>query len=170
MSDVFPGISVERIVAKHHHELMRFLRRRLRGTDAEDLAQDVYFALLRMEKKELVRDPLAYVFTIAANLVRAHREKAIARAEALRKLALDAAVFASQASEEQAADIRRRSELLRQALNELPPRCRAVVLLRRRDGMTYDEISQTLNVSPNMVKKYVSTGTRHCRQRLVERD
>ena len=44
------------------------MRRRLRNSaDARDIAQETYARLLRMDKVEVIRDPQAYVFRIAAN-------------------------------------------------------------------------------------------------------
>jgi RNA polymerase sigma-70 factor (ECF subfamily) len=39
-------------------------------------------------------------------------------------------------------------------------------VLHRRDGLTYDEIAERLNISASMVKKYLSAGIRHCREHL----
>src|SRR5688500_6611634 len=50
-------------------QLYRFLVRRLGGAQgADDLAQEVYLRLLRMDKSELVRQPQAYVYTIASHV------------------------------------------------------------------------------------------------------
>jgi RNA polymerase sigma-70 factor (ECF subfamily) len=169
LSNEISGISVERIAVHHHRDLMRFICRRVRGIDAQDLAQDVYCGLLRLERKESVRDPMAYVYTVAANLVRAHREKQKAHAEAMRQLADEDLLANVQRSEEHNVDAKMQGALLRQALAELTPSCRAITILHRRDGMTYEEISELLDISPSMVKKYVGTGVRHCSNRLRAR-
>ena len=49
---------------------MRFLARRARaGVDARDLAQEAYVRLLRLDRKDLIREPLAYVYRVASNLL-----------------------------------------------------------------------------------------------------
>src|SRR5262245_52939191 len=54
--------------------LHRFLAKRLgRPQDVDDLAQEVFVRLLRLERPELVRKPQAYLFSVAANLVREFR-------------------------------------------------------------------------------------------------
>jgi RNA polymerase sigma-70 factor (ECF subfamily) len=53
-----------------------------------------------------------------------------------------------------------------QALRQLNPTCRAVLIFHRRDGMTYDEIAARLGISSSMVKKYLATALRHCRSQL----
>jgi len=168
MNDDLPGLSVERIAVQHHRDLMRFLRRRVRAVDAQDLAQDVYCGLLRLGRKEFVRDPMAYVYTVAANAVRAHRERLQLQADALKQLADEASLRGYQRSEEHTVDARITGARIRAALAELSPSCRAIVLLHRRDGMTYDEISELLGISTAMVKKRLGAGVRHCHGRLQE--
>ena len=168
MTELSSGLSVEHIVVEHHRDLMRFLRRRVRAVDVPDLAQDVYCGLLRLGRKDVVRDPMAYVYTVAANVVRMHREKMQQQADALRQLADEMALRGSHRSEEHTVDARITGTLIRAALDELSPSCRAIVILHRRDGMTYDEISELLNVSPAAVKKWLGIGVRHCHNRLQE--
>src|SRR5689334_9767467 len=51
--------------------LHRFLVRRLRDPDsADDVAQEVFSRVLRMEHDELVRKPRSYLFGIAFHVVR----------------------------------------------------------------------------------------------------
>src|SRR5690606_3418982 len=51
--------------------LHRYLVRRLpRAQDADDLSQEVFMRLLRIEGAELVRQPQNYLYGIAANVVR----------------------------------------------------------------------------------------------------
>lgn len=67
---------LERLFRGNRSELISFLRRRTgAGTDAADLAQEVYLRLLRARNLESIRDPQAYLYAVAANLV---RENAIA--------------------------------------------------------------------------------------------
>src|SRR5687768_1272079 len=56
--------------AQYRFALHRFLMRRLHNHDnAQDLAQEVYLRLLRVDNGELIRDPLAFLYRIALNLV-----------------------------------------------------------------------------------------------------
>jgi RNA polymerase sigma factor (sigma-70 family) len=162
------GLSVEHIAVKRHRDLMRFLRRRVRATDAQDLAQDVYCGLLRLERKEYVRDPMAYVYTVAANAVRAHREKLQQQANALKQFADEMSLRGPRRSEELNVDATLTGRKVRAVLDELSPSCRAIVILHRRDGMTYEEISELLGVSTAVVKKWLGLSVRHCHNRLQE--
>ena len=49
--------------------LTRYLRRRLPGRiDPEDLAQEVYVRLLRVEQLEQIKEPQAYLYRVASNV------------------------------------------------------------------------------------------------------
>src|SRR5438552_11061185 len=56
----------------HHYgvDLIRFIAKRVRTlADARDLAQEAYVRLLRMQRKDLIRHPRAYLYRIAANVL-----------------------------------------------------------------------------------------------------
>src|SRR3954467_4222821 len=78
---------------QYHAELHRFLMRRLHSAQqAQDLAQEAYLRLLRVEHSELIRQPRAYLYRIAVNLVsefrlRAKREPITYDSESLEQLA-----------------------------------------------------------------------------------
>jgi len=55
------------------------------------------------------------------------------------------------------------------ALERLTPKCRAAVLLHRREQMTVAQVGAQLGLSVAMVKKYLSQGLALCRGHLRER-
>src|SRR5687767_9427630 len=60
-----------------HDDLVKFLKRRIATpADAQDLAQEVYLRLLRVERLDLVQQPRSYLLRIAANLLHEWRLKA----------------------------------------------------------------------------------------------
>src|SRR5882672_7786524 len=68
---------VEQTFRKYGAELHRYLVRRLRRPqDADDLAQEVFLRLLRLEDAELVRKPQSYLYGIASHVVREFRMRA----------------------------------------------------------------------------------------------
>jgi RNA polymerase sigma-70 factor (ECF subfamily) len=148
-----------------HRYLVRHLRER---QEAGDLAQEVYLRLLRLEKGELVRQPNAYLFFVASQVVSQFRMRsqsdpviydsdlADAHAENPEQLPADAV----------AGDLlaRRQLEVL---LDRLPATHRAVLLLRKRDGLSWKEIAETLGLSVHTVKKYLHEA--RARIRLMDR-
>jgi DNA-directed RNA polymerase specialized sigma24 family protein len=61
----------DRIFGQHGPGLTAFIRRRVRrSADASDLTQELYLRLLRADRGELIRNPEAYLYTVAVNLLR----------------------------------------------------------------------------------------------------
>jgi RNA polymerase sigma-70 factor (ECF subfamily) len=149
---------------QYYTELHRFLVRRLRGSQqAQDLAQEAYLRLLRVERGELVRQPRAYLYRIAVNLVsefrlRARREPITYDSDTLAELAEIASVETSSDAQ-RAAD----AEQVETLLEQLPPLYRAILILRKRDGLSYPEIAQQLDISVHTVKKYLARAVAKCR-------
>jgi DNA-directed RNA polymerase specialized sigma24 family protein len=52
-------------------------------------------------------------------------------------------------------------EEFERVLNELPVNCRAALLRQRRDGWSYQQIAQELDVSVNTVKDYIVKALQH---------
>jgi RNA polymerase sigma-19 factor, ECF subfamily len=125
----------------HAVELQRFLIRRVNhAQDADDLAQEVFARLLRVRDADLVRTPLAYLLGIATHVVREFR-------------------------------IAERLELqdrLDRALNFLPPTHQLVLLLVKRDGLSYAEAAKAAGLSIHTIEKYLVEARAQLRVRLEE--
>jgi RNA polymerase sigma-70 factor (ECF subfamily) len=150
---------------QYHAGLQRFLMRRLRSAqNAQDLAQEAYLRLLRIGRGELVRKPQAYLYRIASNLVyefqlRERKDPVTFDSEALEHLAEHPAALPADDTSEQ-FDV---EEVLARVLAQLPPLHRAVFVLRKRDGLSYIEISSQLRISVHTVKKYLARAMAMCR-------
>jgi RNA polymerase sigma factor (sigma-70 family) len=145
------------------------LFRRVRShPDAAELAQEVYVRMLRVPDMEAIRNPEAYLYTVASNLGKEH-----ARHERKHGGALD--IDDPQVQEQLAElpafvgqlDTEQRIKRLGEVLHQLPPKCRAAVVLQYWHGLSYEEIAQRLGVSTHMVKKYLSQALVHCRRRMA---
>jgi RNA polymerase sigma-70 factor (ECF subfamily) len=159
---------LEGIVQRNDRDLKRYLSQRVGNrAEAEDLAQEIYLRLLRVERKDLIRSPQALLFRIASNAV--YEWRLLAR-NRLPHSPMELEALES-VEDELAADVWR-AELARElsaALVRLSPKCRAAVLLHRREQLTYSEVGLQLGVSVAMVKKYLSQGLAFCRGHLRER-
>jgi RNA polymerase sigma-70 factor (ECF subfamily) len=158
----------ESLFSRHRSGLTAFFRRRLRGaSEAQDLTQEVYLRLLRADRNEQIRNPKAYLYAVALNLVReqAVLEERWRRTVDVTDVPADPALVVFRTPDEE-IDEARRLATLAQILEGLPPKPRAVLLLQFRDGLTYEEIAQQLGTSTHWVKKYVVQGLALCRQRI----
>jgi len=157
---------------EHYHAgLHRFLMRRLRSAhNAQDLAQETYLRLLRVDRTEFVRKPRAYLYRIAANLIyefrlREQRDPVTFDSEVVEQseeLALDS-------SSHDANERLCQAQELEALLAPLPPLYRAAFILRKRDGQSYPEIARTLGISVHTVKKYLARAVAHFRAAVRER-
>jgi RNA polymerase sigma factor (sigma-70 family) len=160
---------IEGLVASHGDQLRRFLLARVRNiADVPDITQEVYLRMLRVPNVESVRSPEAYLFTVAQHVVQQHTLKCAA----LPSVALDK-VLSTQAvgvHADPALELIATQSLdrLQEALDKLSPKARAVFMLSRRDGMSFDEIAVHLGVSKPMVKKYLMKALMQFRQRLEQ--
>ncbi|MEQ1771522.1 MAG: sigma-70 family RNA polymerase sigma factor [Devosia sp.] len=162
---------IEQLAADHGGDLLRYLSRRVRtAADARDLTQEVYVRLLRLERKDLIQNPQAYLYRVAANLLHEFELRRRSDLDGLRRWAAEPAERADGVGLDRLADNVAIGRELHKVLAELSPKCRAVVILHRRDGMTYDEIAAVLGISSSMVKKYLLAGLKHCRARLRVRE
>lgn len=159
---------VVRLFGRYTGELVKFLTRRTGNrTDARDLAQDTYVRLLRMDRVDVVRDPQAYLFRIAANLAYEYQLKQ--RSERMRLETPSVTQELERISDitlEDETDISARMRHLNSVLATLEPKHRIALILHRQEGMTYEEIAERIGVSIHTVKKYISVGLMQCRARL----
>ena len=146
-----------------HDELVKFLvRRTATPADAQDLAQEVYLRLLRVDRSDLVRQPRSYLLRIAANLLHEWRLKA------RQAKPHDGEIDEIEAGEnpEQAAVAASRAARIGKELNRLAPPVRLALVLQIRDGLTYEQIATEMNVTPRMVKRYLLTAYAALRARI----
>jgi len=159
---------VTEIATKHGRRLRRYLAARLRNAaDASDLTQEVFLRLLRVERHESIRNPEAYVMTVAGHVLHQHTLRSAMAPESLS--AVDVLVDLQSAIETDPVaqiDAQKRLQQLDQALERLAPNVHATFVLHRRDGMTLEEIAQRLGVSRPMVKKYLAKAVLQCREHL----
>ena len=159
---------VESLFAARGDDLLRYLSSRLpNGEGAKDLAQEAYLRLLRRGRSELVRHPEAYLFRIAANLMYEHwlkhRPESDQGSFAIDPDMLESGGISTENSVAQLQSV----DALERVLRVMPPMRRKVLVMHRRDGMTYDEISAALGISVGMVKKHLVKGLARCREQLI---
>ena len=160
---------VERLAHDYGKELIRFIARRVRtAADARDLAQEAYVRLLRLDRKDLIRDPRPYLYRVAANILYEFDVKRRADVAGLARWSDEQRAdpaYGHTDSDAESLDLNAR---LARVLGELTPKCRAVLILHRRDGLTYDEVGERIGISASMVKKYLAQGLKHCREQLQD--
>jgi RNA polymerase sigma factor (sigma-70 family) len=160
---------VERLFREQGSALRSFLRGRVSlQAHPEELAQEVYLRMLRVPKPSAIRNPEAYLFTVAANLAKEHnaKERAAGRNVDVNDSAIEEQI-AQLPNFGQQCDAEALVKRLRVVLAQLPTKCQAAVALHYWRGMSYEEVGAQLDVSSDMVKKYIQQALAHCRRRMA---
>lgn len=144
--------SVHRLYQQHHSWLNTWLRCRLgNAADAADLAQDTFVRLLKARHAHPLKQPRAYLSSIARGLmIDQFRRRALEQAY-LESLAHLPAAHAP--SEEQRWMILDTLQRLDRLLMQLKPRVRQVFLHAQLDDMSCPKIAEQLGVSRATVER-----------------
>lgn len=154
--------AVQRLYMNHHGWLHGWLRQRLGCTEtAADLAQDTFVRVVRRTgQAQQVREPRAYLSTIARGLLVSHwRRQALEQAYQDALASRPEPLAPSPEDRELALEALHRIDGI---LARLPERARRAFLLAQLDGLRYREVATTLNVSERMVKKYMARAMYEC--------
>jgi RNA polymerase sigma factor (sigma-70 family) len=158
---------VATLAREHGSRLHRFLTSRLRQapSDVADLVQEVYLRLLRAPQHESVRNPQAYMFTVAFNVLHQHK-RALAGAPEPVDLQSHPEEFDSTRADNDPASELADLNQLECVLRHLPRNVYVSFVLHRSFGFTVQEIARQLGVSNATVKKYLARSLVHCRSRV----
>lgn len=150
-------------VLPHEPALRGYLHSRFPSLgDQDDIVQETYARLLRVYLKTGVRSVRAYLFTTARNAaLDFFRRQRTNPSEPITDFG-ESCVLEHATNASDACDQHEELEILAEAVGELPPRCREVVLLRYLDGLAYKEIAARLGISPETVKVQLAKGMRRC--------
>ena len=153
--------SVHRLYEDHHGWLCGWLRKRLGCVDhAADLAQDTFIRVLTQRKNLELREPRAYLSTIARSLmIDSFRRRALEQAYLQTLAAIPEPVAVSPETRELIIETLMEIDRLLDGLGE---RTREIFLLAQLDGLSYVEIGRRLQVSVNTVKKHAVRALTHC--------
>ena len=151
---------------QYHEQLHRYLVSRLRGRpiEAADVAQETYLRLLRMNKVELVQHPQAYVYRVAANVLRELGLKEKAQAELPGALTDPTIEQENSDTPQVLAERGEHIKKLEKAIRRLPAKTQAILILKKRDGLTRQEIATELGISEHTVKKHLLKAVAWCRE------
>ncbi|MGO9995962.1 MAG: RNA polymerase sigma factor [Steroidobacteraceae bacterium] len=159
------------LAAKHDRRLRLYLSNRLRNVaDAPDLVQEVYLRLLRVSRHDSIRNPEAYLLTVASHVLQQYMlREASGFGHRVDVEELESKEDSQAGDPQDSVDARQRLERMDGRLAQLSPRARAAFIMNRRDGYTLDEIASKLGVSRSMVKKYMAQALL-CSQVNMEKD
>jgi RNA polymerase sigma-70 factor (ECF subfamily) len=165
----------ERLLAKYRTPLVCFLYRMVRNrATAEDLAQEAFLRVFRARKEYVPGAKFTtWLFRIATNLAlnslrdsrRRLRDLSVDQADENQGPGLD--VIDPAAEIEQTLMERERAKRIWAAIQELPEKQRAAVLLHKYQELGYDEIARILGCSESALKSLLFRAYETLRVRLA---
>ena len=147
--------------------LTRFLQRNWRqSADIPDLRQETYARAYEAAVRELPQRVKPFLFQIARNLmIDLVRRQSVVSLETMADFGwLD--VTDDGPSVESHVTARQQLRLLQQALDELPPRCRQIVVMRKVEGLSQKEVAARMGIAVDTVENQVAKGVRLLAQSL----
>ena len=135
--------------------LRRYVRRLVAsGETADEVVQEAF--LRTYENADRVRTPRAFLFSTARNLASdSRRQQRLRKTDSMGEIDASGVVSGEGSPEAQTlAD--EESRLLRDAIERLPPQCRAVFALRVFHDCSYKEIAERLGLSPKTVENHIA--------------
>lgn len=147
----------------HAQEVRAYLRRAFPTLgDPDNVVQEAIVRVWRSAEREPVRHVRALLFTVARRLaLDACRRDQVIGFEAFTETSISSVCT----EEPTPADTTARGQeldLLRQAIAELPPRCREIIELRKLRGLSQREIAARLRITENTVETQIALGMRRC--------
>jgi len=162
------------IFHRYHGELYRYLRRRVGGQLAGDLAAETFVTAFARRGRYRPESPNArpWLYGIAHNLLRNHRRQEQRQLAAYARHGADPLADAAAAAEFSAVDSRADAAAVRarlaQLLARMPVGDRDVLLLLAWADMSYAEVAQAIRIPVGTVGSRLNRARRQLRA-LVDR-
>lgn len=159
-------LEVEKAYKAFRPTLLRYLTARVGNShDAQDIAQEGYFRLLRVSDPEIIDKIEGYLFRIVTNLANEHLYR---RGRSLETLDLDTLIERGGDGDGNIEEARLEAlaamQKLDRILEQIPPLYRAILLMRKRDGYSHNEIAERLGKSKATVHVYLTRAISRCRE------
>ena len=170
------GSGLAGVFELHRHDLARFLAARCGDSEeAKDLLQELW---IRLSTRAIgpIANPRAYLFRMANNLVLNHtrcrhrtmlRDRRWLRTDGDERSPEDRSdpdLLAAEQIERQPE-----VEILRSAIDALPPGAQRALRLHRLDGHDQGEVGRIMGISRSGVEKHLAVAMRHLRNALADR-
>lgn len=150
-------------VQPHEAALRNWLRVRFPAvTDRDDLVQEAYLRIWRARGQGTIGSPKAFLFAVARNLALDALKRRLPEVDLGESGA--STVLDESTNTTEAVARGQELELLHQALQSLPERCRQVFTLRRLHGLSQKETAARLGIAEKTVEAQHTIAMHKCVQ------
>jgi RNA polymerase sigma factor (sigma-70 family) len=162
-----PGAHVDDVYVEQRGALLCFFKLNRQGDRAEDLVQDVYQRLLKRRTLSDVREPVKFLFAVAANVLKTATRSRKYGPKAL--LSIHADEFQEDHSTHPNLQVNDDpSEIdgahLQQVLGQFKREQVDIYIRHYCDGHSYKQISKDTGINIHTVKKYLARVMNHVRK------
>lgn len=162
--------SFDRLVIRYQDSVYRFYCRSIDVGVAEDLAQDAFLEVYRgMASWRRQSSFRTWLFGVARNVGRRHLRHGLAAARAQADEAVTDAIADPRPGPLQRLDDRNEKTALSRAIAQLPWEQRVAIILRAREGMSYDQIAIITRVPKGTVRSRLHSA-RQALARIVKEE
>lgn len=161
-------VQAETLYNAHYPRVRAFLKTRSNSPDLiEEVLQELYLKLMRIDDLSQIENPASFLIRVAHNLLidELRRQKRAEKRQAP-ETAYDPDGFDQSHSPFEETLCVQRLAICEQALTELPPAFREILLLNRVEGVAHSQIAKRYGRSISWVEKAIARAVAHCRQRL----
>ena len=157
--------SYAHLVERFHHPLCLYAFNLTRNrAEAEDIVQNVFMRVWR--KREKLKPDLSlksYLYRSVYNefIDNYRKKKVLSTIEKSYIIAIDDLV-----QDGENKDMERMINIMKIEIENLPPKCKEVFLMSKKDGLTNEEISEYLNISIKTVEAHITKAFSTLRQKI----
>lgn len=160
----------ERELRPHEPMLRAWLQSRFpKLRDIDDILQEAYARVLAARARREFQSPKAFLFAIARNLACDHFRRTPAGLHVPLGGKEDFSVLDETVDIAETVARNQEIELMTEAIQSLPDRCRQVLTLRNVYGLSQKEIAAQMGISVNTVEAQVTAGIKRCTEFIARR-
>lgn len=156
----------ERFFKENYVEIVRYAHRFVRNQEiAEEIAQEVFMYLWEKRASISIQSSLkSYLFSAAKNKSINYIKLELPKSQALHDIETIELGASSEFKEQDSSKLIERK--VKEAIDQLPKKCREVFILSRNAGLTYDEIAEEMDISKKTVENQMGIALKKLRESL----
>ena len=133
-----------------------------RPEDVEDIVQETFVRTYEAKQKSKILNLRAYFFTTARNLSLKHLDlHANKITDYLEDLGISE-VYDDRPSLESEYEANKQFSIFCEAVRELPPQCRRVLILKKVYGLSHADIAKRLEITVSTTNQHLAKGIARC--------